>query len=408
MKIGIYAHWNVRWDGTALRTMACNARYLRHYLDLTDGIRLFTTVLPASRPEDDETIRDPRLEVVPLPGTSFASTWLRQRQVHAVLARSVDGLDAVYARVYDPCPWLLAPLCESRAVGLVFHLVSDGAEAICQRRDWSRLGRWMRRLALVPEEALVFRAARRHMLLINGSDLARRFRRWHSHGETVISSTLEDADFFEREDTCLDDRTTVLYVGMLRPAKRVETLIDAVGSLVETGRRVTLRIVGAGDPPAHAVALQQRVRAAGLEKCVEFAGYVPLGEALNAEYRSADIYVLPSMTEGSPRSLLEAAANSLPCVTTDVGSARDLFQDGQSALIVPPNDPSSMAGAIARFSDEPELRRRCLRNAYAVARRHTCRDFIGLLVDRMRRSADRARRECQDSPAGGARRLTPC
>lgn len=406
MNIGIYAHWNVSWDGTSLRTMACNARYLRHYLESVERVRLFTTVLPQPRPEDAEVICDPRLEVVALPGTSFASTWLRHRQVRGILQRNVGGLDAVYARMYDPCPWLLAPICESRGIGLVFHVVSDGAAAIRQRSDWSRLGRWIRRLVLLPEETLVFRAARRHALLINGSDLARKFGRWHHSAETIISSTLEEADFFRRQDTCGGESITVLCVGMLRPAKRVETLIDAVGRLVGSGRNVVLRIIGAGDPAAHAVALRDRVRAAGLQRSVEFAGYVPLGEPLNAEYRSADIYVLPSTTEGSPRSLLEAAANSLPCVTTDVGSARDLFEDGRSALIIPPDDPAVMAAAIARFIDEPELRRRCLQNAYAVASKHTCREFIGLLLDRMRRTAQRAR---EGTPQGTlVERWNPC
>jgi glycosyltransferase involved in cell wall biosynthesis len=391
LKIGIYAHWNVNWDGATLRMVGCDARYVRHYLELAECVRLFTTVVPHRRPENSEAISDARLEVVPLPGCSFVSTWMRQRRVRQVLSRKVDGLDAVYARLFDPCPWLLAPLCESRQVGLVYHLVGNAIEGIRQRRDWSRAGRWVRRLIFLPEELLVFRAARRHSLLINGSDLARQFGPRHPHPETVISSSLEESDFFQREDTCGTGTARILYAGMLRPAKRVETLIDAVASLVQHGRRLQVRIVGSGDPPSHVAALKDRVRRLGLEPMVHFAGYVPLGEPLQREYRNADLFVMPSITEGSPRALLEAAASSLPCVTTDVGSARDLFLDEESALIIPPDDPAVMARAIARFLDEPELRRRCIRNAYATATRYTCRAFICHIVQKLRESADHAR-----------------
>jgi len=43
MKIGIYAYWRVTWDGTTLRTSGCDARYIRHFLSMTRGVRLFTS-----------------------------------------------------------------------------------------------------------------------------------------------------------------------------------------------------------------------------------------------------------------------------------------------------------------------------------------------------------------------------
>jgi glycosyltransferase involved in cell wall biosynthesis len=392
VKIGIYAHWNVAWDGREVRTIGCNARYLRHYLELVDGVRLFTTLDRYPRPYNSDWVCDPRLEVVPLPGGTFSTTWLKQRAVREVLGRHLDGLDAVYARLFDPCPWLLAPLCEARGIGLVYHLVGDAVQGIYQRRDWSRTGRLARRAIFGLEEYMVFRAARRHPLLINGSDLTRRFGHRHASAETVISSTLEEDDFFERDDTCQGETVTVLYTGMLRPAKRVETLIDAIAILVREGRSVGLRIVGTGDPPSHVDSLRARVRAAGLESRVEFVGHVPLGGPLNAECRAADIYVLPSFTEGSARTLLEAAANSLPCVTTDVGSARDLFAHEESALIIPPDEPEVMARSIARFIDERDLRRRCIRGAYQVARQHTCQEFIAHLVARLDEASRGARK----------------
>ncbi len=187
---------------------------------------------------------------------------------------------------------------------------------------------------------------------------------------------------------------------MLRPAKRLETLIDAVAELASQGRAIRLRIIGAAEPPSYRDSLQRRAAARGLGTRVEFAGYVPLGPALNQEYRSADIYAFPSLTEGAARTLLEAAAQSLPCVLTDVGGVRDLFADGQSALVVPANDSAAMARAIGRFIDDGPLRRTCIANAYAIAAQHTCREFVRGMVQRLKAAARKTRRRRLASPEG--------
>ena len=117
---------------------------------------------------------------------------------------------------------------------------------------------------------------------------------------------------------------------------------------------------------------------------------MPLGEPLNREYRGADLFAFPSATEGSPRALLEAAANGLPLATTDVGSAGELFTDGESALIVPPDDAPALARALARLLDDGALRRRCLRAAREIARGRLGGDFIGRMVAALREERDRA------------------
>lgn len=389
MKIGMYAHWNVSRDGQRLRLLGCNARHLRYFLQMTDGVRLFTPVVPASSNAALEEISHPRLEVVAVPGGSYASVWRRQRQLRQILARNLDGLDAVYVRLFDPCPWLFAPLCEARGIGLVYDLVSDPIQGIFHRSDWTWLGRWARRCLFLPEELLTFRAARRHTLLINGGELTRIFGRRHPCPQTIFSSTLEEAEFYHRADTCTTEPVVLSYAGVLRPAKRLETLIDATAELVRQHRPVVLRLVGGGEPASYVDTLRRQVDKAGLRDRVTFVGHVL---DLNVEYRAADIYAFPSLTEGAARTLLEAASQSLPCVMTDVGGARDLFVDEQSALIVPPDNSPALARAIARFLDEPELRRRCIRNAYAMAAGHLCRDFIRGMVGHLNEAQERAKR----------------
>ncbi len=73
--------------------------------------------------------------------------------------------------------------------------------------------------------------------------------------------------------------------------------------------------------------------------------------------RSLDIFVLPSRSEGMSMALLEAMATGLPIVATDVGSNREVLDNGEAGLVVPP-DSRSIADAVARLMKEPERARR--------------------------------------------------
>ena len=227
-------------------------------------------------------------------------------------------------------------------------------------------------------------------MLICGRDCTNVYGPRHPRPVTVFPSVVSEAEMYQRDDTCTGQQPVILYTGMLRPAKRLETLIDAAGLLIAEGRQLRLRLVGYAEPHDYLADVAAAGNAAGLQESVEFVGYVPLGDPLNREYRGADIYAFPSLHEGAARTLLEAASQSLPLVMTDVGSARDLFADGESALIVPPDDPAAMARAIARYLDEPDLRRRCIRNGHTMARSRSLEKFMDEMTEHLRQAQRRA------------------
>ena len=78
-------------------------------------------------------------------------------------------------------------------------------------------------------------------------------------------------------------------------------------------------------------------------------------EALHAQL---DVFVQASHVEGLPISVLEALASCLPVVATRVGGNDEVIVDGRGGLLVPPEDPSALAAAIARVVDNPGEARR--------------------------------------------------
>jgi glycosyltransferase involved in cell wall biosynthesis len=100
------------------------------------------------------------------------------------------------------------------------------------------------------------------------------------------------------------------------------------------------------------------------------AGFVRWGPELFGLYRASDIFVFPSLSEGSPKAPMEALSQSLPVVATRPGTS-DYIEHEHSGLLVPTADPAALAAAICRLIDDGALRRRCIAGGLEVARRHT-------------------------------------
>jgi glycosyltransferase involved in cell wall biosynthesis len=140
-------------------------------------------------------------------------------------------------------------------------------------------------------------------------------------------------------------------VATLRSWKGHRYLLEAFSRL---GRRdAQLLVVGDG-PQREALAGQ--AAELGIQDRVTFAGNrSPVAPWL----QSLDIFALPSYAnEGVPQALVQAMATGLPCVTTAAGAIPELARDEDNALVVPMQDASALAAALARLLDDGALRAR--------------------------------------------------
>jgi sugar transferase (PEP-CTERM/EpsH1 system associated) len=142
-------------------------------------------------------------------------------------------------------------------------------------------------------------------------------------------------------------------VGRIQDVKDHAGLVDAFALLCERMPAKNLRLVIVGDGPLRP-ALAARVKAAGLEGSVFLPG---ARNDIAAVMRSFDVFVLSSIAEGTPVTLLEAMACGLPAVCTRVGGIPDLVAEHHTGLLVPPRDPQAMAQALASYVEQPQLAR---------------------------------------------------
>jgi glycosyltransferase involved in cell wall biosynthesis len=88
--------------------------------------------------------------------------------------------------------------------------------------------------------------------------------------------------------------------------------------------------------------------------------------------RGADLFVLPSLSEGLGTSVLDAMALDIPVVASDVGGLTELVGGG-AGLLIPPADPRALAEAVTTLLDDPELRKRCIAEGRARVEHYTVR-----------------------------------
>lgn len=143
-------------------------------------------------------------------------------------------------------------------------------------------------------------------------------------------------------------RTVVGIVAKLSPVKGHEHFLRAAAGVVKAHDDVAFLVVGDGP---------RRQMLAKMAKDLEIADAVIFAGARDdvpSLLKLMDVFVLSSLSEGSPNAVLEAMAAGLPVIATDVGGLPDMVIDGESGILVPPGDSEALGNAISKILEDPE------------------------------------------------------
>lgn len=135
----------------------------------------------------------------------------------------------------------------------------------------------------------------------------------------------------------------VAYVGRLVALKGVDVLLRAAARVTKGVTAFELKIVGDGPERQ---ALETLARELGLADRTEFLGMLPREKVLSEILPGADVFVNPSLQEGLPTTVVEAAASGCCIVATDVGGTREIAAEGPNFRLVPAGDEVALAAAL--------------------------------------------------------------
>jgi len=138
------------------------------------------------------------------------------------------------------------------------------------------------------------------------------------------------------------DKKIIFSLGNLIERKGFQYLIEAMKNIVKVRTDVLCLIGGSGSLEGK---LKKQIKELGLQGYVKLLGYVP-NEELSLWMNAADIFVLPSLSEGNPTVMFEALGVGLPFVGTTVGGVPEIITSEDYGLLCPPADPECLAEKI--------------------------------------------------------------
>lgn len=152
------------------------------------------------------------------------------------------------------------------------------------------------------------------------------------------------------------------FIGRLIKAKGLTSLLSALSRMSD--RSVSLALIGNGPEEEE---LRRLARELNIGDRVRFFGY---REDRIALMKSFDVFVLPSLSEGIPRCLMEAMGIGVPIVATDIPGCRDLIENGKTGLLFPPGDVDALCDALESLKNSGDKRNILANNAKDYVYKH--------------------------------------
>jgi glycosyltransferase involved in cell wall biosynthesis len=346
------AHFAITGDG-ALWTSYASMSYSfwARYLDVFEEAKLLVRAHPRSAPPEGwKCATGPGVKAAPLPDSTGLRGYLRDfSRITRVIRAVLSDAEAVQLRV--PCHiggHVWRHLSKDRPYGV--EVIADPYDVFSPgsvRHPLRPLFRWW-----LPAQLRTLCAGACATAYVTRHALQDRY----PPAPTAFSTNFSDIElprtaFVPRPRSAAprDYRMTLVLVGSLAQLyKGVDVLLDALAACSREGLNLRLKIIGDGK---HRSELEARSRRLGLAEHVCFLGQLTSSDFVRQQLDQADLFVLPSRTEGLSKAMIEAMARGLPCLGSTVGGFPELLAPED---LVPPGDAPALAAKIREVVSSPE------------------------------------------------------
>ena len=339
-------------EGHVWGAAAFSAPKLAWYRRVFDEVALLARVSPVRSDLSGlvPLTQEPWVEVIPLPDFVGLSGMLRQSaRVRKRLRGALRPDDALVVRVPTTSGVLLYPSLRRQRRPYGVEVIGDPSEVFDARVLSPRF-----RPAIQAAGVRSTRSLTRHAttaMYVTQRTLQERY----PPGPDTLVASATDADvpaswFRTARIRDAEQPFQVIAVASLeQPYKGVDVLLEAVARLTEQGTQVRLEVVGGG---VLLPAMKAEAARLGIGERVHFCGQQGT-QGVQQRLAAADLFVLPSLTEGLPRALVEAMAVGLPCIASAVGGVPELLP---AEDLVTPGDAEALATAMSAMLAHPGRR----------------------------------------------------
>jgi len=259
--------------------------------------------------------------------------------------------DLFYCRVPDPFCWMPAILFRKNSI---MHYVGDSIEATRYNEQWSKFKKLIMIIGYIPEYILTVLASKKSMVFVNGFHLAKKLRRYGIMANPVISSTVSENELNEIPIRKKNNkkRINLIYIGYIRYSKGMNSLKLLWKKMQENNIKYSFHIIGTGEMIDD---IRYYISENKLEESVKLHGYMDKREIINDLLRESDLFIFPSLSEGSPRVVIEAMSLGVPVISTPVGALPFIFKDKEDIRYFYFNDVEKIIDIIKEYMINKEI-----------------------------------------------------
>lgn len=337
---------NVLWSFS----QSLNYSFWSRYLDVYDEVALLVRAQPqASPPANTIQCSGPGILPLPLPYYEGFSEYIQSYiQLRRAIFNALKDSSALQLRV--PCAigsLIIQSLKKGRPYGLEvvgnpYDVFAPGAV----RHPLRPAFRWWftRQLRQQCLNACATAYVTQQSLQKRYPSATHTFTTYYSSVELTENDLISSPREICRSVTNIN----LIMIGSLAQLyKAPDVVIEAVYKCVQENLNLRLVVLGDGQYRAE---LENLANSLGLNERIRFLGQIPARDAVRAQLDAADLFVLPSRTEGLPRAMIEAMARGLPCVGSSVGGIPELLP---AEDMVPPGDANALALKIREVVTNP-------------------------------------------------------
>lgn len=254
-----------------------------------------------------------------------------------------DETDIVYCRVPDPFSWMPKLLFHKKCI---MHFVGDAIDATKHNEAWSVGKKLLMIMGYLPDYLLTILAAKKSTVYTNGFHLSERLSKFGVKATPVVSSTIRESTLVEPSPMPSIPPIRLIYVGYIRFAKGMHCLLEVCAILKKRGVPYHFDIVGNGEMFNY---VKNYIDEENLSDDVTMHGHIDNRDKLNTLLRQSNLFFFPSLSEGSPRVVVEAMAQGLPVLSTPVGAVPFTFKDHETIRLFDFDDAEKACDVIEEY-----------------------------------------------------------
>lgn len=359
-------------DGNVCSPTGLGDAFLKRYLRVFESIRVVSRMESVrGTGNHDNVVASERIQFSPVPfwqgGRQLALQYRSLRKEVESHIRPPNGHRAYLIRMPSTVGRIAGARCQTLGVPFGMEIVGDPRTVFAWGRPAGPIGLILRQVLSRNQRTLASQSIA--VGYVPSHELVQNYPSKRAHISRMYSSIALHEDAFSSGPRVWRRRPNPIRVVSISslsfPYKGIDVLLQAIRLLVDKGHRVQATIIGDGKLKP---LLQTEAHNLQLSRIVLFRGHVPAGQPLRQLLDEADVFVLPSLTEGLPRAMIEAMARGLPCIATRVGGIPEMLDAEFHAV---PGSPIDFAQKLEALVSSPHRMSWASANNWVQARNYS-------------------------------------